>query len=108
MNRPSDIHEVNVETLKLLLQAAWADDVLDDKERATVAKLCKDWAVDDDTTAMLLHHLQLGKPLPQPNLALLKQHRDVVLAAAEWFIGVDGVIDESEKEFVATVAELLG
>jgi len=52
-------------------------------------------------------HLDLGKPLPQPNLKLLRQHRDVVLAAAEWFVGVDGVIDETEKEFLVTVGELL-
>ena len=32
----------------------------------------------------------------------------VVVAAAEWFVGVDGVIDETEKEFLTTVGELLG
>ena len=32
----------------------------------------------------------------------------MVLAAAEWFVGVDGVIDETEKEFLETVAQLLG
>ena len=56
----------------------------------------------------LLKHLDLGKPLPQPNLGLLRGHRDVVQAAAEWFVGVDGVIDETEKEFLETVAQLLG
>jgi tellurite resistance protein len=108
MNRPSPIAEVNVETLKLLLQVAWADDTLDPKEREAVVKLGPDWGVPEETMTMLLKHLDLGKPLPQPNLKLLRQHRDVVLAAAEWFVGVDGVIDETEKEFLVTVGELLG
>lgn len=108
MNRPSPIAEVNVETLKLILQVAWADDTLDPKEREAVARLGPQWGVPEETMALLLKHLDLGKPLPQPNLKLLRQHRDVVLAAAEWFVGVDGVIEESEKDFLATVSELLG
>lgn len=108
MNRPSPLAEVNVETLKLLLQVAWADDTLDPKERAAVASLGPKWGVPEETLAMLLMRLDTGKPLPQPNLGLLRQHRAVVLAAAEWFVGVDGVIDETEKEFLVTVGELLG
>ena len=108
MNRPSPIAEVNVETLKLLLQVAWADDTLDPKEREAVVKLGPAWGVPEETMALLLKHLDMGKPLPQPNLSLLRQHRAVVISAAEWFVSVDGVIEESEKEFLATVSELLG
>lgn len=107
MNRPSPNPEVNVETLKLLLQAAWADDTLDPAERTMVAELGPKWGVSAETTEWLLKHLDMGKPLPQPNLGLLRQHRDVVLAAAEWFVGVDGVVDEQEKDFLATVQQLL-
>ena len=92
----------------MLLQVAWADDTLDPKEREAVAKLGPQWGVPEETLTLLLKHLDMGKPLPQPNLALLRQHRAVVLAAAEWFVGVDGVIEESEKEFLGTIAELLG
>jgi len=108
MNRPSENAEVNVETLKLLLQVAWADDTLEPKERAEVAALGPKWNVPPATMDLLLKHLDMGKPLPQPNLTLLRQHRDVVLAAAEWFVGVDGVIDDTEKEFLVTVRQLLG
>jgi hypothetical protein len=107
MQRPSANPQVNVETLKLLLQTAWADDTLDPKEREAVAALCERWAVPEEVSRTLLERLDLGKPLPPPNLELLRAHRDVVLAAAEWFIGVDGVIDEQEKDFIATVSELL-
>lgn len=108
MNRPSPIPEVNVETLKLLLQVAWANDTLAPAERATIAVLGPQWGVADETMGFLLKHLDLGKPLPQPNLGLLRQHRDVVIAAAEWFVSVDGVIDDEEKDFLVTVRELLG
>lgn len=108
MDRPSTQHDVNLETLKLLLQVAWADDVLDAREREAVATLGAKWGIASETMESLLKHLDLGKPLPQPNLGLLRQHRAEVVAAAEWFIGVDGVVDESEKDFVRTVKELLG
>ncbi len=108
MNRPSPNAEINVETLKLLLQVAWADDTLDPKEREAVAKLGPEWGVPEETMTMLLKHLDLGKPLPQPNLGLLRQHRGVVQAAAEWFVCVDGVVEESEKEFLNTISEMLG
>lgn len=108
MNRPSTNPEVNVETLKLLLQVAWADDTLEPAERAAVADLGAKWGLPADLVEWLLKHLDMGKPLPQPNLALLRQHRDVVLAAAVWFVGVDGVIDEQEKDFLVTVTQLLG
>ena len=108
MNRPSALPEVNLETLKLLLQVAWANDTLEPAERAAVAELGPKWGVAPEVMEVLLKHLDLGKPLPQPNLGLLRGHRDVVQAAAEWFVGVDGVIDETEKEFLETVAQLLG
>lgn len=108
MNRPSENAEVNVETMKLLLQVAWANDTLDASERAAIVELGPKWGVPPATLELLLKHLDMGKPLPQPNLALLRQHRDVVISAAEWFVGVDGVIDETEKDFLSTVRELLG
>ncbi|MGV3622163.1 MAG: hypothetical protein ACO1OB_15170 [Archangium sp.] len=108
MERPSTQNDVNVEILKLLLQVAWADDVLDPKERETVASLGPKWGIAAEVMDTLLKHLDTGKPLPQPNMGLLRQHRAEVVAAAQWFIGVDGVIEASEKDFVTTVKDLLG
>ena len=108
MNRPSPDKEINSETLKLLLQVAWADDTLDPKERETIAKIGPEWGVPEETMTMLLKHLDTGKPLPQPNMNLLRQHRGIVLAAAEWVVNVDGAVDDTEKEFLNTVSEMLG
>ena len=86
MNRPSPLPEVNVETLKLLLQVAWADDTLDPKEREAVVKLGPAWGVPQETMDLLLKHLDMGKPLPQPNLKLLREHQcQRVIIVTSWF-----------------------
>lgn len=108
MSLPSSDAVVNVEVLKLLLQVAWADDVLAPEEREAVVRLGESWRVPPETLAWLLQHLDAGRPLPQPNLALLREHHRAVVQAAEWFIGADGVVTDAEKDFVATVRELLG
>lgn len=108
MSAPTPSPEVNVEILKLLLQAAWANDTLAPKEREAVVTLGNRWKVPPDTLLWLLRHLDEGKPLPQPNLGLLRAHREAALAAAERFVGVDGVVDDAEKDFLVTVDQLLG
>lgn len=108
MKPPSHDPLFNAEVIKLLLQVAWADDQLDPKERAFVAKVGKEWQVPDAVMADLLHHLDIGKPLPQPNLYLLKQRADDVLAAAEALVRADGVVDAQEADFVKMVEQLLG
>lgn len=105
---PSSDPLFNTETLKLLLQVAWSDDVLDPKERAFISQLGHQWAVPPDVMSTLLMHLDQGKPLPQPNLSLLRTKADAVLDAAEALVSADGVIDVQEKEFLATVEQLLG
>lgn len=105
---PSTDPVFNAEALKLLLQVAWADDQLDPKERAFVAALGPAWKVPEPVMQVLLDHLDRGKPLPQPNVALLRTKPDVVISAAEALIAADGVIDGEEMNFVDQVRELLG
>lgn len=105
---PSKDPVFNAEALKLLLQVAWADDVLEPAERDLVAKLGPAWQVPEAIMVVLLDHLDRGKPLPQPNLALLRTNPDPVLAAAEALIAADGVMTGVEVDFVDQVRELLG
>lgn len=108
MKAPSDDPTFNAEVIKLLLQVAWANDELDPKERAFVEKLGVDWRVPQPVMAELLAHLDLGKPLPQPNLYLLRQQADAVVAVAEALVRADGVVDSHEVGFVKMVEQLLG
>lgn len=105
---PSTDPVFNAEALKLLLQVAWADDVLEPQERDFVAKLGPAWKVPEVVMTVLLDHLDRGKPLPQPNLTLLRTKPDVVIAAAEALIAADGVIDGVEMDFMDQVRQLLG
>jgi hypothetical protein len=108
VSAPSNDPVFNTEALKLLLQVAWADDTLDPKEREHIARLGASWQVAADELSRMLEHLDQGKPLPQPNLALLRTRPDAVIAAAEALVAVDGLIDLQEKEFLVMVEELLG
>ena len=58
--------------------------------------------------AVLLDHLDRGKPLPQPNVTLLRTKPDAVIASAEALMAADGVIDAVEADFMDQVRELLG
>jgi hypothetical protein len=98
----------NTEALKLLLQVAWANDELDPKEREFLVTLGKAWKVPGATLEMLLAHLDQGKPLPLPDLALLRSKPAKVLRAAEALIAADGVRDLQEEEFMKELRTLLG
>ena len=108
MNAPSNNPAFNTEVIKLLLQVAWANDELDPKERSFIENLGQEWKVPGEVMKDLLAHLDLGKPLPQPNLSLLKTKPDEVLAAANALVAADGVIDEQEVEFIKMIEQFLG
>lgn len=108
MKAPSHDPVFNTEVIKLLLQVAWANDSLEPAERAFVVKVGQDWQVPQAVMDELLKHLDLGKPLPQPNLYLLRQRADVVLEAAQALLRVDGMVDSQEEDFVKMVEQLLG
>lgn len=108
MKAPSHDPLFNAEVVKLLLQVAWANDTLDAKEREFVKSVGRAWQVPDLVMDDLLAHLDKGKPLPQPNLFLLRQRADAVIEAAEALIAADGAIDEQEKDFVGMIEHLLG
>ena len=88
--------------------AGRADDQLDPKERAFVAALGPAWGVPEALMNVLLDHLDRGKPLPQPNLKLLRTKPDAVITTAEALIAADGIIDSVEMELMEQVRELLG
>jgi uncharacterized membrane protein YebE (DUF533 family) len=108
LDAPSDDVTFNAEALKLLLQVAWANDELDPREREFLSKLGKAWKVPPDVLATLLEALDQGKPLPQPNLVLLRTNPDRVLRAAEALVAADGVVDEMETDMLAQLRTMLG
>jgi tellurite resistance protein len=99
--------EFYAEALKLLLQVAWANDQLDPKERELLVKLASAWRVAPLLDS-LLDTLAQGKPLPQPNLAIVRTRPDKLLLAAQVLVAADGEVDEEENRLLAELRSLLG
>jgi tellurite resistance protein len=98
----------HTETLKLLLQVACANEELDARERQLLGRLCKAWSVPTATLDALLALLEAGKPLPQPDLALLRTRPAKVLRAAEVLVAADESVDAQEQELMKELRTLLG
>ncbi len=100
-------NRVALETVKLLIQVAWADREITIEEVEYVLALAQRAA----TTAAELEELRrdLATPLrlPAPDLALLRQHRDQVLAAVDQLIGIDNRIVSDERAARDAIAQML-
>jgi tellurite resistance protein len=105
---PPDDVVFNTEAVKLLLQVAWANDELEASEREFIEKLAKAWKVPGPTLETLLAALDQGKPLPQPDLGLLRTRPEKVLRAAEALVAVDGTRDVQEDELMKELKVALG
>jgi len=108
MATPSADEQFNVEVLKLLLQVAWADDEVAERERALILGAARSWGVQEKTIASLMERLDTGEPLPSPNLSLLKTRPDEALEAARALVAADGKVTEEEKEMLEQIRQMIG
>lgn len=97
----------DTEVIKLLLQVAWADDVVDPREKEMIFGLARSWFVPEPELKVLMQRLDQGVPLPQPNLKLLRTRPDDVLEAARGLVDVDGKVTTEESEMLEQIKELL-
>jgi uncharacterized tellurite resistance protein B-like protein len=98
----------HLELLKLLLHVAWSDDEIDPREARALLGAAHRWKVPLAEVALLEQCLAQGKPMPAPNLGLLRQRPDEVLATVRTLIATDTDIRLEEKEMIAQIRELLG
>lgn len=98
----------NVELLKLLLQVAWSDHRLDPREMQTLLAMGRSWMVPEPELQALKLQMEHGKPLPSPNLSLLKPRLDEVLEAARALCASDSELAADEKEMLEQLKALLG
>lgn len=98
----------NVEVLKLLLQVAWADGNVDEREALALIGLGRSWSVPESELKVLRERLEKGDPLPQPDMAVLKTRPDDVLVAVRAMVFADGKLDRDEGEMVKQIADMLG
>ncbi|MGZ3460816.1 MAG: TerB family tellurite resistance protein [Archangium sp.] len=107
MTTPLD-DRFHLELLRLLLHVAWSDDEVDPREAQALFDAARFWKVPPPELQRLERCLQLGEPLPAPNLGLLRQHPDDVLATVRTLINSDAEVHLSEQETLAQIRELLG
>ena len=94
--------------LKLLLHVAWSDDELDPREAQALLGAASRWQVPLPELQRLERCLELGEPLPAPNLGLLRPRAEEALATVRTLIASDGAVHASETEMLAQVREMLG
>ncbi|HYO55241.1 TerB family tellurite resistance protein [Archangium sp.] len=98
----------HIELLKLLLHVAWSDDEIDPSEARALIGAAPRWKVPLPELQRLERCLDMGEPMPAPNLGLLRQRPDEVLATARTLIASDAKVHLSEEELLAQLRELLG
>jgi hypothetical protein len=102
-------HEMRLthELLKLLVQLAWADDVISPFESEHILFIARAAALDKRDLEELELALQgQGKP-PVPDLGLLRGHREEALSAAKVLLMSDDEMTGSEVEMLEQLSELL-
>jgi tellurite resistance protein len=99
--------DFNVEVLKLLLQVAWADGEVAEREAQVIKGLGRSWTVDEKTLSFLLTKLEQGHPLPPPNLKFLKTRPDEVMEAARALVAADGRTDAQETELLEQLKAMM-
>lgn len=104
---PPDSH-FHIEVIKLLLQVATSDDRVTREEIDSIIETARGFSVPLTELSALTRCLHEGKPLPPPNLSVLRQDPKSVLDAVHALVVGDGHLDESEITMVRQIRELLG
>jgi hypothetical protein len=107
MTTPND-ERFHIELLKLLLHVAWSDDEIDPRETQALLGAAARWKVPLPELQRLERCLELGEPLPAPNLGLLRQHADEALATVRTLMESDASVHFSESEMLSQLRDMLG
>lgn len=96
------------EVLKLLLQIITSDNELAPEEIQEFSDVSRNWPVPPSEVAALLGHVKEGKPLPAPDMGLLRSRPKDVIEAARMMAASDQHIDSEEVDMLMQIREMLG
>jgi uncharacterized tellurite resistance protein B-like protein len=99
---------LNRAIIQLLLQVAWADHEISETEVAHLLGLADRAELAADEIAELRACLAGEKPLPTPDLGLLREHKKKVLLAVGSLMTADDSIASEEREVFDQIREMLG
>ncbi|NMO21535.1 TerB family tellurite resistance protein [Pyxidicoccus fallax] len=98
----------HIEVVKLLLQVATSDGHITPEEVEHLVATARAMSVPLDELATVTQCLKDGRPLPPPNLGMLRADPEAVLHAARMLMASDRHLDGSEIEMLRQLRELLG
>ncbi|WP_257454717.1 tellurite resistance TerB family protein [Archangium lipolyticum] len=107
MARRTAEDDFNIEVLKLMLQLAWSDGQLDEREVGLLLGSARSWGVPESEVAALRKALESNALPPAPDLALLRNRPDEVFEAARALIACDGQLQASEQEMLEELRIIL-
>ncbi|WP_224248749.1 tellurite resistance TerB family protein [Hyalangium gracile] len=105
---PRDDSRFYTEVLKLLLQVITSDDQLEPEELQEFSTVASGWNVPPDQVTALLACLKEGKPLPAPDMGLLRSRPQDVIQAARMMAASDQHVDSDEIGMLMEIRTLLG
>jgi hypothetical protein len=103
MAQRTDDDRFGIETMKLLLQVAWAEGGTNLAEKRILQGLGRSWSVPERELQKIVALLEAGKPLPAPDMSVLKARPDEVLEAVQALIAADGRIAPDEERVLEEI-----
>jgi uncharacterized tellurite resistance protein B-like protein len=104
MNRPSAGEALlQLEVIKLLLQVAWADLAVDAAEADLVIERARKLGLSERDLEQVHQYLSGERPLPPPDLALLRARHDEVLDAVRELIHADQRVSHEETTILQQI-----
>jgi hypothetical protein len=107
MSQLTDEDRFGIELLKLMLQVAWSEGTTNLREKHLLQGVGRSRSVPEPELRKLLHLLEAGKPLPSPNMAILKPRSDEVLEAVRALIAADGRVAPEEQTMLEKITARL-
>lgn len=104
---PDERTDLYFETLKLLLQVAWADDQIEGDEVEKLQTYATSLSLPPEKLAELDGYLGGRVSLPPPNMGLLKSHRTDVLETLSTLLGAGDEATEEERDMLSEIAGML-
>jgi hypothetical protein len=101
-------HVIALEVLKLMVQAAWADNWIVEEEVRFIQKAGVEMGLAKAEIDAIVANLNQGEgKLPAPNLGLLRKNKEMAMEAMRLLLAADLHLPREEKDFLEQVEELL-
>jgi uncharacterized tellurite resistance protein B-like protein len=105
---PGDDRRFHTEVLKLLLQVITSDEQVAPEEIEELCFLAERWKVPASEVSALIACLREHKPLPAPDLGLLRTRPQDVIQMARVVAASDHHVANEEVEMLLQIRALLG